>query len=413
MKYRQFGRLNWEASALGFGCMRLPVNCGDGGKINRPLAVKMIRYAIDHGVNYVDTAYNYHQGESEVLVGEALKDGYREKVKIATKMPTWLVHSQRDMDRYLSEQHNRLCTNYVDFYLLHGLNQKQWDKVRKLDVTAWLGRKLDEGRIKHVGFSFHDDFDALKNIIDGYAGWTFCQIQYNYMDADNQAGTRGLEYAASKGLGIVVMEPIAGGKLATTPPKEIQSLWETAEVKKTPAEWALRWVWNHPQVSVVLSGMSTIDQVVENVEIASHSNPCDMTENELVLVELVKQKYKEMGFIKCSGCGYCMPCPEGVNIPAILSFYNEYNMTEKAKDIKGKYWDHITPKSQARKCVRCARCEDICPQKIPVKNVLLEAALIFESGHGEISYYPKRVLSLIRASLRKTLNQAKRSKKLE
>lgn len=408
MKYRQFGRLNWEASALGFGCMRLPVNSGDGGNINRPLAVKMIRYAIDHGVNYVDMAYNYHQGKSEVLVGEALKDGYREKVKIATKMPTLLVNSQQDMDKYLSEQLDRLRADYVDFYLLHGLNQKQWDRVRQLDVTAWLEKKMDEGRIKHLGFSFHDDFNAFKNIVDGYAGWTFCQIQYNYMDADNQAGTRGLEYAASKGLGIVVMEPIAGGKLATTPPKEIQSLWETAEVKRTPAAWALRWVWNHPQVSVVLSGMSTINQVIENVEIASRSNPCEMTENELVLVERVKQKYNELGFIKCSGCGYCMPCPEGVNIPQILSLYNEYHLKEKAENIKSKYWYYITPKSQARKCVKCGRCEDICPQKVPVNKVLSEAALIFESGYSEISYYPKRGLRLMRAGLKKILNQIKK-----
>ena len=197
MKYRQFGKLDWKTSVLGFGTQRLPVNHVEHGNNRYSEAVRMIRYAIDQGVNYIDTAYNYLQGESEVLVGLALEDGYREKVKLATKMPIWLINSQQDMDKYLNEQLGRLRTNHIDFYLLHGLNQKtarSWDKVRKLNATAWLEKKVAEGKMKNLGFSFHDDLDVFKNIIDGYDGWAFCQIQYNYMDNDSQAGTKGLEY---------------------------------------------------------------------------------------------------------------------------------------------------------------------------------------------------------------------------
>lgn len=404
MKYRQFGKLNWKASALGFGAMRLPVKGIAGDNSKQPEAVRMIRCAIDHGVNYVDTAYNYLEGKSELLVGMALADGYREKVKLATKMPTWIVNSHQDMDRYFNEQLARLRTSYVDFYLLHGLDQKRWGKLKQLNVNVWLEKKIREGKIKYLGFSFHDDFNAFKDIVDGYDGWTFCQIQYNYMDADKQAGTQGLEYAASKGMGIVVMEPIAGGKLAVTPPKEVQELWDTAEVKRTPSEWALRWVWNHPQVSVVLSGMNTIEQVIQNAKSASSSDFCEMTEKELELVGRVKKKYSELGFVQCSGCGYCMPCPSGVNIPVILSFCNEYHMKEKAKNIRSKYWDYISRKNQARRCVKCGKCEELCPQKVSVKNIISEAALIFESGHREVSYYPKQGFRLVKTKLRKIVD---------
>jgi hypothetical protein len=379
MNYRRFGKLAWKASALGFGAMRLPLVGSDNADINEPEAIRMIRYAIDHGVNYVDTAYVYHRGKSEVVVGKALRDGYREKVRLATKMPTWRINSEQDMQKYLNEQLDRLQTNRVDFYLLHGLNQKTWDKVRQLNVLEWLENKVDEGKIGYLGFSFHDEYNAFKNIVDGYAGWTFCQIQYNYVDADYQAGTKGLEYAASKGLGIVVMEPIAGGKLAINPPTAIQTIWDQAEIKRTPAEWALRWVWNRPEVSVVLSGMSTMEQVIENVNSTSNSNPDDMTRKELALIEQVRKKYEELGYTQCTGCRYCMPCPEGVNIPEIMSLHNEYYVKDRADEIKSKYWEHITPESQAKRCVRCGRCEELCPQKMPIRSILSEAAFIFES----------------------------------
>lgn len=378
MNYRLFGKLNWKASALGFGAMRLPIVGTDAADIDEPEAIRMIRYAIDHGVNYLDTAYVYHRGKSEVLLGKALGDGYRGRIKLATKMPTWLVNSQEDMDKCLNEQLSRLQTDHVDFYLLHGLNQKLWDKVLQLNVLEWLEKKVDEGKIRYLGFSFHDEYSTFKNIVDSYVGWTFCQVQYNYVDSDYQAGTLGLKYAAAKGLAVVVMEPIAGGKLAIAPPKDIQTIWETAKIKRSPAEWALQWVWNRPEVSVVLSGMSTMNQVMENVESASKPNLGSMTGEELALVERVKRKYKELGFTQCTGCRYCMPCPEGVNIPQILSLHNEYYVKERADEIQRKYWEHITPESQAKRCARCGRCEELCPQKIPIRNILSEAAFIFE-----------------------------------
>jgi len=379
MKYRRFGKLNWNVSVLGFGAMRLPIIGDDDANIDEPEAIRMVRYAIDHGVNYLDTAYVYHKGGSEALLGKALKDGYRSRVKLATKMPVWLVKSHDELDKYFDEQLDRLQTGHVDFYLLHSLNRELWDKVKQLNALEWLDEKVAEGKIGHSGFSFHDKHSAFKEIVDGYEGWAFCQIQYNYLDSDYQAGTAGLEYAAAKGLAVVVMEPLAGGGLTSVPPKEIQSIWEKAKTKKSLAEWALRWVWNRPEVSVVLSGMSTMNQVVENVEIASRSSPLSMTSEELALVEKVKRKYKELGFIQCTGCRYCMPCPQGVNIPQILSLHNEF-VRERGEEIKNKYEKNISPKNRAKLCSKCGKCEEHCPQKIPIRRLLSEAALFFEES---------------------------------
>jgi predicted aldo/keto reductase-like oxidoreductase len=378
MKQRNFGKLDWKVSALGFGSMRLPIVGNDASKINEPEAIRMIRYAFDNGVNYIDTAYVYHRGTSEVLVGKALQDGYRKKVKLATKMPTWLVKSQEDMDKYLDEQLKKLNTQYVDFYLLHGLDNERWSKLTDLKVLDWLEKKKEEGKIKHLGFSFHDEYASFKKIIDSYDRWTLCQIHYNYVDSHYQAGMRGLKYAASKGLAVVIMEPIAGGRLAIKPPQEIQAIWDKAEKRRTPAEWALQWLWNQPQVSVVLSGMSTMEQVVENVRSAGHSGPSSLSEKDLRLINLVAKKYKRYGYVGCTGCRYCQPCPEGVNIPKIISLYNEYFMKDRNDEIKKKYWEHITPESQAKRCARCGKCEELCPQKLPVRDVLNKAALLFE-----------------------------------
>lgn len=378
MKYRGFGKLNWKVSALGFGAMRLPIIGGDAAKIDEPEAIGMIRYAIDHGVNYIDTAYPYHRGNSETLVGKALQDGYREKAKLATKMPTWLVNSQQDMSKYLDEQLARLKDACVDFYLLHGLNKERWQKLKDLEVLKWAEKKMDEGKIEHIGFSFHDEYHVLKEIIDSYQDWSLCQILYNYVDADYQAGTKGLKYASSKGLAVVIMEPVAGGRLSIPPLEGIQAIWATASVKRTPAEWALRWVWNHPEVSVALSGMSTREQVVENVKSASRSGPNTLTKRELALISRVKRKYKELGFVGCSGCGYCTPCSQGVNIPQIISLYNEYYMKDRADETKNKYWKHITRESQARRCAKCGKCEELCPQRLPIRAILGRAVMIFE-----------------------------------
>jgi len=378
VKYRDFGSLDWKVSALGFGAMRLPVVGGDASKIDEPEAVRMIRYAIDHGVNYVDTAFPYHGGNSEGLVGKALRDGYRERVRVATKMPAWLVKSGRDMDKFLNKQLSRLKMRYVDYYLLHGLNRERWESLKKLEVCKWAEKKIQQGKFMHFGFSFHDQFDVFKDIIDSYDGWTFCQIQYNYLDSDYQAGTKGLKYAAAKGLAVVVMEPIAGGRLGMIPPSDVQAIFDSYLIKRTPAEWALQWVWNQPEVSVALSGMSSMKQVAENVESASHSGPNMLPPEDLELLNEAKEKYKELGFIGCTGCKYCLPCPEDIDIPQIISLYNEYYIKNMSEEVKKKYRENIKRENQAKQCAKCGKCEELCPQKLSIREVMTRAAWVFE-----------------------------------
>ena len=377
MKYRKFGQLDWQVSALGFGAMRMPIIGGDSSKIEEPHAIKMIRYAIDHGVNYVDTAYPYHQGQSEYLVGKALKDGYREKVRLATKMPSWLVSQYEDFDKYLNEQLEKLDTPYIDYYLLHGLNKSRWPLLKDLGVFEWAEKAKADGRIKYLGFSFHDDYELFEKILEDAEHFTFCQIQLNYMDTEYQAGIKGLKLAAEKGLAVVIMEPIKGGKLAVTPPKDVQAVWDKADNKRTPAEWALQWVWNHPEVSVVLSGMSEMKHVEENAEYAGRSGPGTLSDADLALIEEAKQAYLNLGFVGCTACRYCMPCPQGVAIPEILGLYNEYYMSGQNPEIKEKYWETITPETHSSNCISCGVCEEQCPQELPIRKFMAETARMF------------------------------------
>ena len=253
MLYRKIQKSGDELSILGFGCMRLPLK--EDGTIDEERARKQVHYAIDNGVNYVDTAWPYHMGNSEPFLGRALADGYREKVKLATKLPSWMVESREDMDKFLNAQLEKLNTDHIDYYLIHSLVGSLWDRVEKLGVADFLDKAKADGRIINAGFSFHGSGEDFRRIVDGY-DWDFCQIQYNFLDEKNQAGTKGLEYAASKGLGVIIMEPLRGGNLARMVPPAIEEIWDEAKEKHTPAEWALRWVWNHPEVTVVLSGMN-------------------------------------------------------------------------------------------------------------------------------------------------------------
>ncbi len=372
MQYRTFGKLDWKPSALGFGAMRLPTLNDDQKQIDEPLATRMIRYAIDHGVNYVDTAYPYHGGASESFVGRVLQDGYREKIKLATKLPCWLVKTPADFDRYLDEQLERLQTNHIDFYLLHALGEKQWHIMRDMGVLDWAERALGDGHIRHLGFSFHDTYAAFQEIVDAYDAWTFCQIQYNYMDIDYQAGTRGLKYAADKGLAVVVMEPLRGGQLAQTPPEAVARLWATAAQQRSPADWALQWVWNQPEVSLLLSGMSAMQQVMENVASAERSAPGTLTETDLALIGKVRAAYQLLSPIPCTNCKYCMPCPNGVNIPGIFEIYNSALMYGNLESARATYhW--VGKEHQADRCIECGECEEKCPQGISIIEWLKKA----------------------------------------
>src|SRR4030042_280454 len=371
MKYRKFGKLDWEVSALGFGAMRLPIT-GDipaagNPDINEPEAIRMIRHSIDQGVNYLDTAYPCHGGKSEVVVGNALKDGYREKIKLATKMPSWFIQEYGDFDKYLNEQLGKLQTDHIDFYLLHGQNKQHWPKLRDLDVLKWAEKTIADGRIPHLGFSFHDDLDMFKQIVDAYDQWTFCQIQYNFMDIEYQAGTKGLQYAAEKGLAVVIMEPLRGGQLSKEPPESVKEIWKRSSIKRSPVDWALQWLWNQPEISVVLSGMSTVAQVDENLASADRSGPGSLSADEGRLVEEVAAPYTGLQPIPCTRCNYCMPCPSGVNIPHNLGLYNTAVMYDRFDQMR-RWYAGTKAEERASACTDCDQCEEKCPQKIMISD---------------------------------------------
>jgi hypothetical protein len=370
MKYRNFGKLDWKASALGFGCMRFPTT--DGQRLSPNIiedeAIRMIHRAIDKGVNYLDTAYPYHDGRSEIVVGKALQGGYREKVKLATKLPVWMVESPVDFDRLLNEQLQKLQTDHIDFYLLHALSKKRWqDIVLKHKLLEKAAAALADGRIHHLGFSFHDDYEAFEEIVNGSDLWSFCQIQYNYMDTENQAGTRGLKLAASKGLAVVIMEPLLGGRLVD-PPEDIREVIEAFPVRRSPAEWALDWLWNQPEVSVVLSGMSSMEQVDENLWFADVSRIGSFGEAEHKLIAQVKDAYQARTVIPCTKCGYCMPCPNGINIPGNFGFFNYAHLFDDVTGARFKYQVFLTPEQRSVSCIDCGACEELCPQKIPISD---------------------------------------------
>jgi len=373
VKYRKFGRLDWKASVLGFGAMRLPESVtGESKQIDEELATRMVRTGIDRGINYVDTAWGYHGGESEKFVGRVLQDGYREKVRIATKLPSWLIKEPSDMDRFFNEQLERLQTDRIDLYLLHSLNKDHWPKLRDMGVTTWAERLMAEGKIGCLGFSFHDELSVFKQIVDDYDNWTFCQIQYNYVDIEHQAGTEGLKYAADKGLAVVVMEPIRGGRLSNNVPQSIQEILDSASTQRTPADWALQWVWNQPEVNVVLSGMSNMEHVLGNLDSADRAGVNSLTQDELSLLTRARAKFIELAPIPCTNCQYCIPCPNGVNIPRIFEIYNEVFMYNSLSTSKMLYsW--LEEAHRASACIECGECEQVCPQDIEIIDWLSKA----------------------------------------
>ena len=362
--------------------MRFPLLDGDNARINEPLATAMLRRAIDNGVNYIDTAYPYHAenfhtgGASEPFLGKALSDGYREKVYLATKLPSWLVKSREDMDRFLDEQLERLATSHIDFYLLHSMNERNWRVLNELGVFDFIERALESGKIRHIGFSFHDELPLFREIVDA-RDWDFCQVMYNYYDEHYQAGREGLEYAASKGLGTVVMEPLRGGSLIRGLPAEARRVFKEAAPGRSEAGWALGWLWEQDAVEVVLSGMSTMEQVEENLDLATTRWDEEWGAPDAHAVEKASGVIHELQKVNCTACAYCMPCPHGVNIPRNFSLCNDHHMLDDPA-ARNRYYGFLSEKQRASACVQCGECLEKCPQHIDIPEELSHVVDIFE-----------------------------------
>lgn len=377
MKYRKFGKLDWRASTLGFGIMRLPVKDKDYSAIIEEEAVKLVRYGIDNGINYLDTAWNYHRENSEGFLGKALADGYREKVRIATKMPCWLVEKPEDLDRFFDEQMQRLNVEHIDFYLLHALQRDWWDKMKKFNYIDWAERKMADGLIGHLGFSFHDKFPLFKQIIDDYDNWTLCMVQHNYMDAEKEAGLEGIQYAVDHGLAVIAMEPLRGGQLAKEPPPDVKEIFYRENKDRSPVEWALKWVWDQKNISLILSGMSTLEQLKQNLEAADTSDRGELTDTDHEAVAGVRRAYESRASIGCTDCRYCMPCPHGVAIPFIFDYFNTVKIYDDLRMAKAMY-AFLGEDNNAAKCTLCGKCIEHCPQHLNIMNLLKEChALLY------------------------------------
>jgi predicted aldo/keto reductase-like oxidoreductase len=401
MEYRIFGDTGIEVSVLGFGCMRLPVLDGDVTRINEELATEMVHHAVRMGVNYFDTAFPYHAaspaegGASEPFLGRALKGGFREKVHIATKLPAWLVQSPADMDRFLDLQLKRLDSGPVDFYLLHSLNRGSWDKLVKHGVFDFLDRARKSGKIRYAGFSFHDEADLFREILESYE-WDFCQIMYNYFDEHFQAGKEGLHLAAKRNVATVVMEPLRGGALADGLPDDAVRILKQSSPERSTVEWAFRWLWKQPEVAITLSGMSDMDQLRENLRLAGNPNLAGnpdragnleqdgkasgqtWTTADDTAIQKVNRILRNRQRVSCTSCGYCMPCPHGVDIPRNFMLSNDHHMLND-KGAKVRYYRLLNESQRASVCIRCGECLEKCPQQIPIPDELEHVVELFES----------------------------------
>lgn len=371
MQYRTLKNTGETVSVLGLGCMRFPVVKVDGKEhIDEPEAIKMIRTAIDNGVTYIDTAYPYHNRESEPLVGKALRDGYREKVMLATKSPVFSIEKEEDFDRILNEQLELLQTDHIDFYLLHSLGKNTWENVvKKFGLVEKIKKAKADGKVRHIGFSFHDELPVFKQIIEEYPDCEFCQIQLNYADTMNQAGLEGLRYAAKKGLDVIIMEPLRGGKLAM-PTENVKNVLGE---EKTPVEWGLSYLWNFLEVGTVLSGMSTMEQLMENITYADKGIAGCLPEDVVKRLEHAGEVFNKWALVGCTACGYCMPCPSGIEIPEVFRVYN-MTATDGVERTKPMYQ---ALKVGAEACIGCRRCEKDCPQHIAISAIMPQVKKVF------------------------------------
>ena len=364
MKYRTMGKLGIHASAFGLGCMRFNGVASGDSVIDEQKAVSLIRRAIDGGVTYIDTAYVYLDKTSEIVLGKALLDGYRDKVTIATKMPMEAVKDRASMEALLAEELRKLQTDHIDFYLMHGINKEKWEYFKSIGAPAFFEDMKREGKIRWKCFSFHGPYDEFEYILNDWA-WDMCQIQYNFMDIHNQAGTKGLELAGSKGIPVVIMEGLLGGRLANAP-DNVQALYDAFPVKRSAVEWAFRWLCNHPEVSVVLSGCNEAGQIDENLRIFDTVEPGIMSEEELKLMDDVREAYISRTKIGCTGCRYCMPCPNNVNIPGVFSAWNNWSLYNTDPKTDWMFNMIRNNNSGADNCVGCGACEAACPQHLNI-----------------------------------------------
>ena len=371
MKYRNFGKLGIQRSAFGLGCMRFNGAASGDSIIDEEKAISLIRRAIDGGVTYIDTAYVYLDKTSEIIVGKALQDGYREKVTIATKMPAELVHNREEMQAMLDEELKKLQTDHIDFYLMHGINKEKWEYFKSIGAPEFFDDMKKAGKIRYKCFSFHAPYEEFEYIIKDY-DWDMVQIQYNFMNQEYQAGTKGLELAGSLGIPVVIMEGLLGGRLAKAP-DNVQALYDAFEIKRSPVEWAFRWLCNHPEIGTVLSGCNEAAQIDDNLRIFDTVEPGIMSEEELKLMSDVRDAYLSRMRIGCTGCRYCMPCPNGVNIPGIFAAWNDVSLYN-ADPAEHFVMNEIRRNGAgADNCVACGACEAACPQHLPIIESLQTA----------------------------------------
>ncbi|MGL4669343.1 MAG: aldo/keto reductase [Methanobacteriaceae archaeon] len=384
MQYRELGTTGEKVSVLGFGAMRFPTINGKNSQINEKEAFEMLNFSYDNGINYFDTAYPYHGegindgGVSEPIIGEFLNTITRKKVNVATKLPCWLIEKKEDMDFYLDQQLKRLDIDKIDFYLLHSIKEKYWRNLEKLDVLEFLDSAKSSGKCKYIGFSFHDSFDLLLEVMDSY-DFDIVQTQLNYVDEGYQAGINGLRYIDSMDIGSVIMEPLRGGNLVNNLPPDVQKIWDESSVNKTPVDLALSYLWDMKEVDLVLSGMSSLEQVKENIEIANKSQANSLTDAERELINDLSSAYYHRIEFRCSDCGYCMPCPQGVNIPKCIENYNNAVMLDNPQSSFLSYFSFLGENERADSCNGCGNCEFACPQMIDIPKALKKVKETFPS----------------------------------
>ncbi len=372
MKYRELKKLGIKVSAFGLGCMRFPMTTVNGEKVvDESVSTPVIRHLIDNGVNYIDTAYVYSEYKNEMAVGHALRDGYREKVYLATKLPHWCCNSAEDMYTIFDKQLESLETDYIDFYLVHSTSRSSWDKMAAWGVCEFLDKMKAAGKIKYACFSFHDNYEAFEYILNAY-DWDMCQLQFNFMDINNQAGLKGVRLAGEKGVPVVVMEGLLGGKLANAP-DNVQALYDSFPVKRSAVEWAFRWIANHPEIATILSGVSNMEQAEDNLAIFDRCDVGVMTEEEEKLIDQVREAYHSRTKVGCTGCKYCVPCPNEVDIPGIFAVWNDRSLYNQEMKGNWGYKRRIDENHAADRCIECGACEGVCPQKIDIITKLKQA----------------------------------------